>query len=130
MNEYTSLQSPLAKAKNLGSAGHGSQHWMMQRLSAILMIPLFIWAFFFLYGISGPYKGNIMHFLRCPCNLLPCLMLLVVGIYHGTLGMQVVIEDYISCLCVRNALIIILKLCGFITIFSLAISLIYFFLHI
>lgn len=130
MNEYTSLKSGLAKAKNLGSAVHGSEHWMKQRLSALLMIPLFIWAFYFLYGITGPHKGNVMEFLRYPCNLIPCLLLLVTGVYHSTLGMQVVIEDYISCLCVRNGLIIILKLFGFVTIFSLGISLIYFFTHI
>ena len=37
------LQSPLGKARGLGAAKSGTNHWWMQRLTAIGLIPLSIW---------------------------------------------------------------------------------------
>ncbi len=125
-NEYLSLKSDIKKAKNLGSSAHGSHHWLMQRLSAILMIPLFIWLVYFFYEAKGASHTDVMTLIKHPKNLIPILMLLVISFYHGAIGMQVVIEDYVSCLKSRYFLIILTKLFSFVTVFSLIITTIYF----
>ena len=38
-----SLQSPIGKARGLGSAHDGAHHWWMQRLSAVILVPLSLW---------------------------------------------------------------------------------------
>jgi len=125
-NEYLSFKSDIKKAKNLGSSAHGSGHWLMQRLTALLIIPLSIWLVYFFYKTKELSYPGMTLLLKQPKNLIPMLMLIITGLYHGLLGMQVVIEDYISCLKSRFFLIIATKLFSFITIFSLIITAIYF----
>ena len=36
-------RSPLSTARGMGAAGHGSHHWWMQRVTAVLLIPLTFW---------------------------------------------------------------------------------------
>ncbi len=129
MNKYLSLKSELSKAKNLGSSATGSHHWLMQRLTAILLVPLFIWFCFFIHKSSGQEFAEILLSLKKPFNIVALMLLMQTSLYHSMLGMQVVIEDYISCLKLRNFLIIFLKLFTFVTLFTLLVTLIYFLIH-
>lgn len=130
MKNYLSMRSDISKAKNLGSAGNGSHHWLMQRFSALLLIPLFVWFAYFVISIAGHTKTEILQIIGLPYNIIPINLLLSVGIYHGALGMQVVIEDYISSLCLRNGIIILMKLFSFVTIFFVFFASVYFLIHI
>ena len=52
MNVKTkSMRSPLGVARGLGSAKSGTEHWMLQRLTALALIPLslFVLVGFFIY---------------------------------------------------------------------------------
>lgn len=116
-NNYTRMATPLSKAKNLG-AGGGAHHWWMQRLTAIVMIPLIFWLVYFIYSISGHGAEEAMQHLQKPYNIIPAMLFLLTGLYHGVLGMQVVIEDYVSCLKSRYFLIISLKIITIVTVLS------------
>ena len=37
-----SMRTPLARAKGLGAAGHGVEHWWIHRVTAVSNIPLII----------------------------------------------------------------------------------------
>ncbi|NDB83237.1 MAG: succinate dehydrogenase, hydrophobic membrane anchor protein [Alphaproteobacteria bacterium] len=126
MSMKVSLRSAIAKAKNLGSSGHGSSHWLAQRLSAILLMPLFIWALFFAISASKANGEELMALVKRPSNGAPILFLMITALYHSGLGMQVVIEDYISSICLRNILIILLKIFTATTIFFLSFAVLYF----
>ena len=39
----TDLQTKLKRVKGLGSAHHGVQHWWLQRVTAIALVPLSLW---------------------------------------------------------------------------------------
>jgi succinate dehydrogenase / fumarate reductase membrane anchor subunit len=130
MKNYLSLKSDISKAKNLGSAAHGSHHWLMQRFSALLLIPLVAWIAYFTASIAGLSKDEILKVISLPYNLVAINLLLATGIYHGALGMQIVIEDYISNLCLRNSLIIVMKIFSFVTIFFIFWASVYFLIHI
>jgi len=117
MSNYTQMKTPLAKAKNLG-AGGGTHHWWMQRLTAIIMIPLVFWLVYFIYSVSGQDAEQVMQTLHKPYNLVCAMLFLMVGLYHGLLGMQVVIEDYVSSLPARYFLIISIKIFTLITVLS------------
>lgn len=115
MNDgYTKMATPLAKAKNLGSGG-GVHHWWMQRMTAIVMVPLVFWLVYFISAVSGHSAEETMQHLQKPYNLIPAMLFLIAGLYHGALGMQVVIEDYISCLFTRYFLIISMKIFTLVT---------------
>ena len=89
------MRSPLGHALGLGSAKDGVEHWWLQRVSAIALVPLTVW---FVASIMAQARNDYDMFiawLRTP--LATTLMTLLLGtlFYHTALGLQVVIEDYV-----------------------------------
>lgn len=126
---YSSTRSGLSKAKNLGSAKSGTHHWVMQRISSILLVFLYIWFVYFCIKIGGTDHKYAIEQAKLPYNFLALILFLSSGIYHGMLGMQVIIEDYISLLPVRFVFLITLKIFSFVTLFALIYSAIYFMIN-
>jgi succinate dehydrogenase / fumarate reductase membrane anchor subunit len=120
------FRSNLSKAKGLGASGDGTHHWLMQRLSAIFLILLLVWFIQFMYNISSKNLLEVLKDLQKPINCCGFILLVLSSLYHGMLGMQVIIEDYISNLAVRYFCIIALKFFVLITSVSFIIALVYF----
>lgn len=101
------IRTPLARVRGLGSAKDGTHHWWMQRVTAVAMIPLMIWLVASLIGFTFSDQAAIATWLQSPCNALLMTLFLLTACYHGKLGMQVVIEDYIHCKCSLTALLMV-----------------------
>jgi succinate dehydrogenase / fumarate reductase membrane anchor subunit len=108
-----SMKSPLAKARGLGSAGHGSAHWFVQRVTAISSIPLVLWLVFSVLHLKGADYMTFTSWLAQPVNAVLMILLIISVFYHAALGLQVVVEDYIHCECMKLAKIIGIKLALF-----------------
>jgi succinate dehydrogenase / fumarate reductase membrane anchor subunit len=89
-------RTPLAKARGLGSAKSGTGHWWMQRVTAAALIPLSFWFILFLQQLFQATYPEMQQWLASPVNLTLLLAWAFVGFYHAALGIQVVIEDYLS----------------------------------
>lgn len=89
------FRNPLAIAHNHGAAGSGVEHWWSQRLSAILLVPLTAWLVWALIVLSGADYGQARAWLSAPWNASMAILFIVTSFYHGRLGVQVVIEDYV-----------------------------------
>lgn len=96
MKTKASMQTPLGKARGLGSARKGVSHWWMQRLTAMGMLPLVIYLVVGLLMQVGSDYEQAAEWVRAPINATTLLLLFGVGFYHASLGLQVVIEDYVS----------------------------------
>lgn len=105
-----SLRTPLAVARNHGAAKHGVHHWWVQRLSAIILIPLTLWLLATICVASGQDFVALRAWLAQPWNTVAALLLNVMLFYHGQLGIQVVIEDYIHTRWLEVSLQILVKL--------------------
>ena len=103
------LRSPLNRARGLGSAKSGVHHFWMQRLTAVALIPLVIWFAVSLVMLSGADYGMARAWLGSPFVMVLLILTICVGLYHGQLGMQVVIEDYVHNEGVKLALIVAIK---------------------
>lgn len=103
------LRSPLNRARGLGSAKSGVHHFWMQRLTAVALIPLVIWFAVSLVMLSGADYGMARSWLSSPFVMVLLILTISVGLYHGQLGMQVVIEDYVHNEGVKLALIVAIK---------------------
>ncbi|MDF2964690.1 MAG: sdhD [Rickettsiaceae bacterium] len=110
------LHSGLKKARNLGAAGHGVSHWWFQRFTAILLIPLTAWLVCFGLKIKDASMQEIHDYLRQPLHFTSLILFLTSAFYHASIGMQVIIEDYVSCIKARFALIILLKVFALVTV--------------
>lgn len=100
-----SLQTPLAKARGLGAAKHGLHHWLAQRVSALALVFLAIWFVSSLMLVAS--KGtDILSLVSSPFHAALFILFIGTALYHGALGVQVVIEDYVHCKCVKSMLLV------------------------
>ena len=90
-----SLQTPRSHAQGLGSAKSGAMHFWHQRLTAFILVPLVIWFVYVVVRFTGADLGEVRHFFSNPINASLMLIFVLTGVYHMTLGVQVIIEDYI-----------------------------------
>ena len=90
-----SLVSPLNKVIGLGSAKEGAEHWWMQRLSAVALIPLGLWFSVALGAMDQLDYSSVVEFVRYPVNSILLVLALITLTYHSQLGVQVVVEDYV-----------------------------------
>ena len=105
-----SLRTPLATAKGTGSAKEGTGHFWHQRLTAIALIPMVIWFCFSLASLPTLDYDSVRGWLASPMSAILMISALIALFYHAALGLQVVIEDYVSDRGVRAACIIAVHL--------------------
>jgi len=88
-------RSATSRVRGLGSAHEGVKHWWLQRVTALLLIPLIVWFVIGLVVHTGADHAAVIDWLRSPVTYGLMLILLAAAFWHGALGMQVVIEDYV-----------------------------------
>lgn len=87
--------SSIGKVRALGSAGHGTHHWLMQRFTAAgnFLSGLFL-AFSFIFLADGSYATVADYFSSAfPATVLA--LFVISTFWHARLGLQVLIEDYV-----------------------------------
>jgi succinate dehydrogenase / fumarate reductase membrane anchor subunit len=89
------MRSPLGRARGLGSAREGVEHWWMQRVSAAALIPLTLWFVVSLIALTGSDYNAFIAWLKAPFVAILMVLLLIALFHHMALGLQVVVEDYV-----------------------------------
>lgn len=108
-----SYRTPLSRARGLGAAHHGATHWIGERVSAIALIPLTLWAAFGVLRLSGGDYGAAVAWVGDPLNAVLMVLTLAIAFWHMHAGLRVVIEDYIHITMNKSALLILnLFVCG------------------
>ncbi len=91
-----SMSTPLAQARGLGSAKSGLKHWWHQRVSAIAMVGLVSWMVFLVLSLAGADYQTALNVLAHPAHATIVVLFVAVGLWHASLGLQVVLEDYVA----------------------------------
>lgn len=104
------FRAPLARARGLGSAKSGTHHWWMQRLTAVALVPLSLWFVASLIALATADHATVIEWLASPTAAILCCALIVAVFYHGQLGLQVVLEDYVHAEGLKLASIVLTKL--------------------
>jgi succinate dehydrogenase / fumarate reductase membrane anchor subunit len=96
MNQQSSaMRTPLKKARNLGSAKEGADHFWKQRVTGVANLFLAIFLVWLVASLAGADHATVRQALANPLVALGLLALIVSGTVHMRLGMQVIIEDYV-----------------------------------
>ena len=104
------FRSPLARVRGLGSAKSGTHHWWLQRLTAVALVPLTVWFVASLISLATADYATVVAWLGSPLAAVLLCALIVAIFYHGQLGLQVVLEDYVHAEWLKLASVVLTKL--------------------
>lgn len=90
-----SLRTPLSRARGLGSAKSGAEHWWMQRVTAVSNLFLVVFFVLLIVSLIGADHAQVAARLSHPVVATGLIALVISVTWHMRLGMQVVIEDYV-----------------------------------
>jgi len=107
------MRSPLGRAIGLGSAKDGVEHWWLQRITAVALVPLSLWFVIAIIRLVGADTDSVRDWVGNPLPAILLVLLLIATFYHASLGLQVVIEDYIHAEFAKLGLVIIVRLACF-----------------
>ena len=123
------LQTPLARARGLGTAKKGVQHWWWQRLTAVVLVPLCLWFIGTIVTMQASNYSTVINWIQSPLVSGLLVFLIAALFYHTQLGLQVVIEDYvhsewvkITALVVAQFLMVLLALTAVIAVLKIALG--------
>jgi succinate dehydrogenase / fumarate reductase, membrane anchor subunit len=91
----STMRDPLAKARGLGSAKDGVNHWWMQRVTAMALLFLAPWFIYFAVSLMGADYYSVRAAIAKPLNATLLVSFMIAMCWHARLGLQVVVEDYI-----------------------------------
>ena len=93
---------------------HSVYHWLFQRITACILLPLSLW---FLFKFLGVISLILKFFPECrlsisdvsSTDLIVLLCFFIFAFYHAVLGMQVILEDYIHSVVLRASVFLVIK---------------------
>ena len=89
------MKTELGKVRGLGAAHDGTQHFFMQRVTAIANVPLVIYLLYFVIAHLGTGRAAVVASIKNPFSALALCLALISICWHMKLGLQMVIEDYV-----------------------------------
>ena len=87
--------SPIGKVRGLGSAHHGGEHWLSERVTSIALLLLGTWLVASLVFLPKLDQRTLLEWLHAPSGAIPMAFLIVIGFRHALDGMKVFIDDYV-----------------------------------
>ena len=90
------MRSQLSRARGLGAAKSGIHHWWVERVTAVALVPLTVWFIYAVLHLLGAPQVAVHRFAANPVNTVLLLATVAMTFHHMQLGLQVVMEDYIS----------------------------------
>ena len=91
----STLRTPLAKVRGLGSAKEGADHFWLSRVTAVANIVLVCFLIGLIVRLVGKDYATVKAALAHPFVSIGLLLLILSGTIHMRLGMQTIIEDYV-----------------------------------
>lgn len=85
----------LGRVRGLGSAKHGTHHWILARVTAVSNLILMLWFMFSLITLPAMDYATVTMWLSSPLVAVALMLLIVSVFWHLRLGLQVIVEDYV-----------------------------------
>ncbi|MGH8134401.1 MAG: succinate dehydrogenase, hydrophobic membrane anchor protein [Steroidobacteraceae bacterium] len=90
-----SLRSPLRAVLGAGPARQGVQHWWLQRLTSVALVPLSVWFAVSLLALPSLDHATVVAWMAQSWTALLLILLVLTAAWHSQLGVRVVVEDYV-----------------------------------
>ncbi|HMI41027.1 MAG TPA: succinate dehydrogenase, hydrophobic membrane anchor protein [Sphingomicrobium sp.] len=81
--------------RDLGSAHHGGEHWVHERLLSAASLLLGIWLLASLLLLPSLDQRTLGEWLRGASGAVPMALFIIVSFKHAVDGLKVVVDDYV-----------------------------------
>jgi succinate dehydrogenase / fumarate reductase membrane anchor subunit len=85
----------LGRVRGLGSAQHGTGHWLQQRYTAVGNLILIPWLLISLALLPDYSFETVRAWASKPLSATLLALICINTFYHARLGVQVMLEDYV-----------------------------------
>ncbi len=72
-----------------------TKKWILHRISALILAPLFVWLYFSLISLSTKNYSEAIYFFTNPLFEILTILLFFVGFFHAKISLNEILEDYI-----------------------------------
>tara|TARA_A100001011_G_scaffold180642_2_gene189518 strand:- start:1125 stop:1454 length:330 start_codon:yes stop_codon:yes gene_type:complete len=73
-----------------------SRKWLAQRVTATILLPLTFWFIYTAISLSKMEYDEITIFFKSYINLLLFYIMMIAMLLHSKLGLQTIIDDYVT----------------------------------
>jgi len=87
--------TPIGKARGLGSARHGGEHWLSERVISVALLLLGTWFIASLLLLPKLDQRTLIEWLHAPSGAVPMALFIVLSFRHALDGMKMFIDDYV-----------------------------------
>ena len=116
--------TPLGQVRGTGSAKHGGEHWVRERLTSAASLLLGLWLLLSLMLLPRLDRLTLTEWLQAPSGAVPMALLIVIGFIHSVDGLKTAVDDYVhdqdSRLLIHGILTFVGIGAGSVALFSLA----------
>lgn len=89
------MSTPLGRVRGLGSAQHGGEHWIRERLTSAALLLLGIWLIASLLLLPSLDRNTVAEWLRPASGAVPMTLFVILSFIHAIDGLKVVVDDYV-----------------------------------
>jgi succinate dehydrogenase / fumarate reductase, membrane anchor subunit len=79
-----------------------TRKWVLHRLSAIILAPLFVWLYFSLISLSTKSYQEAVYFFENPLFTVLVIILFFIGFFHTKISLNEIFEDYVHNKKIKN----------------------------
>ena len=72
-----------------------TRKWILHRVSAIILAPLYAWLYFSLISLSTKNYSEAIYFFKNPLFGILTIMVFFIGFLHTKISLSEIFEDYI-----------------------------------
>ena len=72
-----------------------TRKWILHRVSAIILAPLYVWLFFSLISLSTKNYSEAIYFFQNSLFMVLTIIVFFVGFFHAKISLSEIFEDYI-----------------------------------
>jgi succinate dehydrogenase / fumarate reductase membrane anchor subunit len=102
----TSIRTPASRVRGLGSAKHGTETFMLERLTSIALLILVIYIVAVVVRLIGEPREVVLSAVGSVYVAPALIAFIFVNCIHMRLGMQSIIEDYCHATVLKSFLLV------------------------
>ena len=102
-----------------------TRKWILHRISAIILAPLYVWLYFSLVSLSTKNYSEAIYFFKNTSFGILAIIVFFVGFFHAKISLGEIFEDYIHNKKIKNVANLLVTILSIITPVTILILFIY-----